>query len=222
MHRSLFALLCLLVLGAAAPARDWRKTVVESESGWTFGRPGAPLLAEYASFGCPHCGHFAADVGPAIDQAVKAGKIRLSFRPYLIFPHDRAASVLARCAAPARRLAFIKTLFAEQADTKSRLKAADADDAARGRLYEAELAGPERHASAIADVAGLINVAERHGLTRQQAESCLADAKQHEWVGNAHLAAQLAGITGTPTYVWKGARLPRTLTPEELTAQLPR
>lgn len=210
-------LLALFVLGAA-PAKDWRENVVESADGWTFGRPGAPLLTEYASFGCPHCAHFAEATGDRIGLLVKAGKLRFSFRPYRIFPHDQAATVLARCVPAPRRLAFIEALMASQADTKARLAAADADDASRGRLYTAELAGPVPHAQAIAEITGLTALAAAHGA---DADRCLADARHHDWTATADLTARAAGVTGTPTYFWKEARLPRGLTPESLLATLP-
>lgn len=220
--RSLFALLLLLLLGAAAPARDWRTHAAESEAGWTFGRPQAPLLVEYASFGCPHCGHFSAETGPAIAARVKAGSLRYAFRPFLIFPHDRAAAVLASCVPAARRLDFIKAVMAAQPATKAKLAQADASDSSREALFEAELKGPEVQAVLLGKVTGLAALAGQHGLAADKAEACLASPAQHRWVTGADLAARVAGVSGTPTYVWKGKTLVEDLTPEALVASLPR
>lgn len=222
MARSLLALALLLLLGAAAPARDWRSSVAESASGWTFGRPGAPLLVEYASFGCPHCGQFAAEAGAAIGEKVRKGALRLAFRPFLIFPHDRAATALVRCVPAARRFAFIEAVMAAQADTRARLLAADARDADRQRRFEAELAGPAAEAAVLADLGGLTGLASAYGLPAERARTCLSDAAVQAWVTEADLAGRVAGITNTPTFLLNGTRLPRDLTPETLVALLPR
>lgn len=222
------ALLASFALVIAAPAvsappkaaADGRLVATESAEGWTFGKAGAPLLAEYASFGCPHCGQFAAAMTGRVDRLLKAGTLRFSWRPFLIFPQDRAAAVLTRCVAPTRRLAFIEAVMAHQTEIKVALQAADADEAVRSRLYEAELAGPVSHAGEIAKAAGLLSLAQQNGLGARQAESCLASPAHHAWVTNADLTARLKGVTGTPTFTWKGERIP-TGTPDELLALLP-
>ena len=223
MRRMLVALLLApALIGAAGPARDWRSTVVESSAGWTFGKSGAPLLAEYGSFGCPHCGHFLAEAGPAINSGVKGGKLRFSFRPFLIFPHDRAATVLTRCVPSSRRLGFIEAVYAAQAETKSKLAAADADEQQRSRLYQADLAGPIPHAKALARAGGLVELAGKHGLSAAAAEQCLGNQANYDWVAGADLAARTSGVRGTPTFEWRGARMGSDLTPEQLVAALPR
>ncbi|GLR47185.1 thioredoxin domain-containing protein [Sphingomonas astaxanthinifaciens] len=222
MNRLLLLLASVALVGAAPAPRDWRTNVVESPAGWTFGKPGAPLLVEYGSLGCPHCAHFAAETGSQIDGLVKAGKLRFGFRPFLIFPHDRAGFVLARCVPSSRRLGFIEAIYAGQADTRARLAAADGDDALRGRLYNAELAGPVEYAKVAADIGNLTTIAASHGLTAAAVDRCLADTAAHQWVTNADLTSRASGVRGTPTYFWKGVKLEETLTPEGLLAKLPR
>jgi protein-disulfide isomerase len=204
----------------AAASTDYRAVTVESAEGWTFGKAGAPLLAEYASYGCPHCGQFAAATTSRVDRLVKAGTLRFAWRPFLIFPQDRAAAVLTRCVAPSRRLAFIEAVMADQGAIKAALKAADDNEATRSRLYQAELAGPVTHAGEIAKASGLLALAQKHGLNTMQAGTCLATASHHTWVTNADMTARLNGVTGTPTFFWKGARVPKG-TPDELLALLP-
>jgi protein-disulfide isomerase len=222
MRARLFIVLASLLLGAAAPPRDWRATATESNSGWTFGRPGAPLLAEYASLGCPTCARFAEASGPAVLASVQAGRIRYSVRPFLIFPHDRAAYVLARCVPASRRLAYLKAVLAAQPQTRARLAEVDGDDDRRQRLFEAELAGPVAHSTLLAELSGLGDLAASHGLASAAARTCLADTAHHAWVTEADLNSRLSGVTSTPTYDWNGSRLPRALTPEQLAAKLPR
>lgn len=225
--RMMLGLLASLALVAAAPtaatpaSANHNIAVVESAEGWTFGKAGAPLLAEYASFGCPRCGQFAAATGERVNTLVTAGKLRFAWRPFLIFPQDRAAAVLTRCVAPGRRLAFIEALMAQQTAVQAALDAADTDEATRASLYAAELAGPITHATEIAKVTGLLALARTHGLPAMQAGACLSSAANHAWVTNADLSARVNGVTGTPTFFWKGARIP-TGTPAELLALLPR
>ena len=222
--KAVLAALALLFAtsAAAAPAApDHRLSVIESAEGWTFGKANAPLLAEYASYGCPHCGQFAAATTERIDRLVRAGKLRFAWRPFLIFPQDRAAAVLTRCIAAPRRLDFIKALMAQQSAIQASLQAADRDERLRSALFEAELRGPVDHSAAIAKAAGLLPLAESFGLMRPQANACLSSAANHDWVTEADMAARLGGITGTPTYSWKGNRLARTITPDELLALLP-
>ena len=208
---------------AALPAKtaDYRAVVVETSEGWTFGKARAPLLTEYGSFGCPHCGQFATATAARLDEMVKAGKIRFAFRPFLIFPQDRAAAVLARCVPAPRRLAFISAVLLGQANTKAKLAAADADEATRGRLYTAELSGPAAQARAMAEVSGLGEVAAAHGLTATAQQRCLASDDHQAWVTNADLSARLSGVTGTPTYFWQGGKFTLS-TPEALLALLPK
>jgi protein-disulfide isomerase len=223
--KALLAGLALLVapgaVTAASATVDHRVTAVEGAEGWTFGKAGAPLLAEYASFGCPACGQFAAATTGRLNSLLKAGKLRFSWRPFLIFPQDRAAAVLTRCVAPRRRLAFIEALMGQQAAIKAALTAADQNESARAALYEAELAGPVTHAGAIASAAGLLALVQKFGVSNLQASACLSSTAHHDWVSNADMTARLNGVTGTPTFVWKNGRVP-TGTPADLLAVLPR
>lgn len=222
MLKSAFAPLLAAIL-LASPAAAQPVPARESPEGWSFGKPVAPRqLIEYSSFGCGHCGLFAREAGPAIAAAVRAGRLRFDLRPFLIFPQDRPAAVLARCVAPARRFAFYEAVMADQDRIKSMLAAADADDTARGRLYAAELKGPEAHADAVARTVGLDRIAVAHGLASTKIAACLGNAVHHAWVDEADLKARAAGITGTPTFVLGGRRLPAGLIPATLKAALAR
>jgi protein-disulfide isomerase len=82
------------------------------------GNPKAPVtVIEYASFTCPHCGHFMNDVFPSIEKNyIETGKVRWIYRD---FPLDKLAvyaSVLARCGGAAHYYGFVKVLFEQQTD----------------------------------------------------------------------------------------------------------
>jgi hypothetical protein len=119
-------------------------------------------------------------------------------------------------------LNFIKAVLGAQPATRAKLTEIDGDDAVRQRLFEAELAGPEAHAAVLGPYAGLTDLAAAHGVRPAAAGTCLAGKAHHRWVSEADGAARLAGITGTPTYIWAGQRLGRELTPDALVARLAR
>ena len=80
------------------------------------GRADAPVtVIEYASFTCPSCARFHADIVPGLKKSyIDSGKVRLVYRD---FPLDRvafAASVVARCSAADRYFGVVDLLFREQ------------------------------------------------------------------------------------------------------------
>jgi len=212
------------ILSSASPAATPTNVAArETAAGWSFGNPPASRhLVEYSSFGCGHCGLFAKQAGPAVAAAVRTGRLRFELRPFLIFPQDRPAAVLARCVPSPRRFGFYEAVMADQDRIKTALAAADADDNLRGMLYNAELAGPEALAGAVARVSGIDRIAQAHGLTASATTACLSDAGNHAWVSEADLAARLAGVTGTPTFIYGGRRQPMSITPTQLKGVLSR
>ena len=143
------------------------------------GQPNAPItVVEYASLTCPHCAHFANDVLPAIKKEfVVTGKVRLIYRD---FPLDRLAlnaSMIARCSGPVRYFSIIESFFATQ----------------------------ETWATAKDPIAALTKIAEAHGMSAKEVDTCLADKA----VSDAVLKQELEGdkafhITGTPTIIIGG------------------
>tara|TARA_R110001606_G_scaffold66763_2_gene153283 strand:+ start:456 stop:1061 length:606 start_codon:yes stop_codon:yes gene_type:complete len=80
------------------------------------GDPDAPVeIIEYASLTCTHCRDFHLDVLPDLKKNyIDTGKVKLIYRD---FPFDQLglmASVLSRCAPPARYFQFIDVLFQNQ------------------------------------------------------------------------------------------------------------
>jgi protein-disulfide isomerase len=87
------------------------------------GRADAPVtVIEYASFTCPHCAQWAADVLPEFKAAyVDTGKVRLVYRDLPTAPAEPSinAALLSRCAAPEAAFAVIELLFSRQATAQS-------------------------------------------------------------------------------------------------------
>ncbi|RZM10626.1 MAG: protein-disulfide isomerase, partial [Sphingomonas sp.] len=107
----------LFLLAGAAPARDWTQTVTPAPSGfYVVGNPAAKVkLAEWASYTCPHCGHFAAESASVLkDRMIRNGSVSLEVRHLIRDPLDLAAVIVARCGAPRGFLARHVAIFAGQ------------------------------------------------------------------------------------------------------------
>ena len=161
------------------------------------GRAGAPVtIVEYASFTCPHCAQFHADILPDLKKAyIDTGKARLVFRD---FPLDRsafAASVVARCAAAGRYFGIVDLLFREQ----------------------------PRWASARDPMAALRRLATLAGISKKKLDACLRDEKIQNAVLQQRLtASQKFNVTSTPTLIVNRAKYHGGLTLEQFRAVIDR
>ncbi len=133
-------------------------------------------ILEYASFTCSHCRDFWKQDFPRLKaNYIDTGKIKYIYRD---FPTDRDLAVLlvglSRCKGPAKYYELVDDIFSSQVD-----------------LFEAAQKGQ----------AGplIATIAERHGITRDEARTCLADKS----IGAA-LEASIAegdkrGVRSTPS-----------------------
>ncbi len=147
------------------------------------GQADAPVtVIEYASFTCPHCAHWAADVLPAFKAAyVDTGKVRLVYRDLPTPPAEPSfvAAKVSRCVASEQAFPVIETLFAQQG-------------AARLMRWPA---------------GWFLNAIDQGGRAPQEVIACIEDPAT-EAALNADLeAAEAAGVTGTPTVFVNGVRI---------------
>ena len=161
------------------------------------GQAGAPVtIVEYASFTCPHCARFHADILPELKKAyIDTGKARLVYRD---FPLDRAAfaaSVVARCATGSRYFGIVDLLFREQS----------------------------RWAGARDRMAALRRLATLSGISKKKLDGCLKNEKIQNAVLQQRLTAtQEFEITSTPTLIVNGAKYHGGLTLEQFRAVIDR
>jgi protein-disulfide isomerase len=191
-----------MILSLFAAAATAAVPVAATPTGWVIGSPkAAKSLVEYGSLNCPHCAAFSREATPTLMAAVKAGLLRFEYRPYLIFPHDIAATLVARCVPVSRRFAFVEQYYANTASFTEKLRAADqaALDAAKAR-------GEGDYNRAVVRATGMKPLAARFGLTGAAVDRCVADPKGIAWVDRAYQQAQAAGISGTPTFFLNGER----------------
>jgi protein-disulfide isomerase len=80
------------------------------------GSADAPVtIVEYASMTCSHCAAFQAETLPKLKaKYVDTGKVKLILREFPLDPLATAASMLARCAGPDKRIAIVDMLYATQ------------------------------------------------------------------------------------------------------------
>jgi len=176
--------------------------VATTPAGWVIGSPKAPKsLVEYASLNCPHCAAFSREAMPSVMAAVKAGRLRYEYRPFLIFPHDIAATLIARCVPVSRRFAFVERYYAGTPGFTERLRAVD-----QATLDAAKAKSEGDYNRAVVAATGMKPLAARFGLTGAAVDRCVADAKGIAWLDSTYHTAQAAGISGTPTFFLNGQR----------------
>ncbi|HVF84037.1 MAG TPA: thioredoxin domain-containing protein [Sphingomicrobium sp.] len=197
-------MLTLLIATAAVaqpqPARNWTQTVASTPVGWRVGNPAARIkLVEYGSLNCPHCAHYSEFATAPIMAAVEAGRASFEFRPFLIFPHDVAATLIARCVAPGRRFGFIERYYKATGGFTDKLRASDP-----ASLKAEGTAATNRRLVA---VSGMAPLAARFGLTPAATNRCVSDPAGAAWLQAAYAKAKEAGVQSTPTFLINGKRV---------------
>lgn len=172
-------------------------------TGFKVGQPTAPTtLVEYGSLHCPHCAAFAAAAMPEISSRVRAGRLQFEFRPFLIFPQDIPATLIARCVPAPRRIAFVEDYYRHSAAVSERMRAA------AGELNAMRDQGMPALNRKVAAVGQMKPIAARHGLAPAAVDKCVADPANMAWLEAAQQAARAAGVKGTPTFEVNGERMP--------------
>jgi len=143
------------------------------------GNADAPItIFEYASLTCPHCAAFNADTMPKVkSEWIDTGKAKLIYRD---FPLDRLAlnaALVARCVPKERFFDFVDSLFKDQTNW------AEMKETAKS----------------------LERVGELSGLSKEQVDACISDAKLSDFVtGERLVAATKYGVKATPTFFING------------------
>ena len=198
---ALIAALILAAPVAAAPKaapRAWTATVVPVATGsFLIGNPNARVkLVEYVSYTCPHCAHFANESGEALKAMVRSGSLSIEVRNQIHDRVDLVAATLARCAGPAAFPAFHDALFAKQEDWLQRAMYWDQANAARLALYP-----QNAKLRALADGAGLTDIARASGVSGAAIDNCFA---KDIFVARAVAVSNATKVGGTPAFEING------------------
>ena len=191
------------VAAVPAPAgQAWSEiAAVTPEGGIVAGNPDAPIkLVEYASHTCGHCAEFAeASAEPMRTKYLDTGKVSFEIRNQIHDPIDLTIAVLARCAGPQafhalaeQSWANIENIFATVRTNEAALNAASqAQGAARF--------------DGIANAAGLYDFFAQRGISRDQAQACLAKTDTASQIAkNSETQSTELNVTGTPTFFING------------------
>lgn len=191
----------------AAPAgKQWSEMVTKTaEGGYLMGNPDAPIkLIEFASLTCPHCADFAEKSEAELKgEFVDSGRVSFEFRNFARDAIDLTAAQLIRCAPPEAFFALTDQVFDNQEQIFERVQAAG------NQAFEAALKQPdERRGVALGQLTGLIDFFAARGISRDQAEQCLAN---HQAATQLAKQAQDQGvqydIQGTPTFLINGNKI---------------
>ncbi|MEM9430056.1 MAG: DsbA family protein [Pseudomonadota bacterium] len=146
------------------------------------GDPDAPVtVIEYASFTCPHCASFHAQVYPDIRaNFIDTGKVRFVMREVYFDRYGLWAGMLARCGGEMRYFGIVDLIFQTQAQWT---RAGD-DRAVIGALY---------------------GLGRQAGLTDAEMEGCLQDQEFAEaLVAEYQKNSEADNVRGTPSFKING------------------
>ena len=146
------------------------------------GSPSAAItIIEYASMTCSHCAAFHQESWPILKaKYVDSGKAKFILREFPLDPLATAGFMLARCAGPDKRDAFIDLLFAQQ----------------------------KTWAFVDRPVEPLLALAKQAGFSQTDFETCLKNRRLYDSVNHAQeRAAERFAIDSTPTFFVDGRKL---------------
>jgi len=190
----------------APPAgKSWSDVVATTaEGGYRMGNPDAPIkLIEYGSLTCPHCADFAEKSSAELrDTFVASGRVSFEFRNFVRDGIDLTAAQLTRCGAPESYFALTEQAFANQ-----RTMIETVQKSGEAAFEQAMKLPDNQRGMAVAQLAGLVDFFAARGISKEQAATCLADAKAAEALAKATQdQGKEFDIQGTPTFIINGTK----------------
>ena len=149
----------------------------------SMGDPNAPItIIEYASYTCPHCANFHADVFPELKaNFIDTGKVYFTYRPVYFDGPGLWADMLARCTGDVEKYFGIA-----------------------GILYERQ-AEWSRAGSQAGVAQGIVSVGNQAGIDEETVLACLQDNnKAQALVADFQANAERDNVEGTPSFLIDG------------------
>lgn len=140
-------------------------------------------ITEYASFTCPHCATFHANVWPQLKaDYIDTGKVRFTYREVYFDRYGLWAAMVARCGGEMRYFGIVDMIFEQQQEWA----ASDDPNVVIGNLR---------------------TIAKTAGLDDATLDACLQDGAKAEAMV-AHFEANMAAddVQGTPTFIINGEK----------------
>lgn len=195
-----------IVSPASAQPADWSKRVTQSQmGGHVLGNPLAKnRLVEYVSYTCSHCADFeVASKTPLKSQFIAKGQVSAEVRNYVRDAVDLTAAMLARCGGPTRFFGNHNALMASQGKWLKTVMATSPEK--QKTWYEGE---PNERLKKIAADVGFYPIMAKRGITKAQANICLADkGAQDKILAMTKYGGETVKITGTPSFTLNGKLL---------------
>lgn len=191
----------------AAPAgKSWADMVEKtSEGGYRLGNPEAPIrLIEYAALSCSHCAEFAKESFTKLrDDYVASGRVSYELRYFMLNPYDVPASLLATCGSTEAVIPLSEQFWAWQPNMFQNVQALGEE-----RLKAIGEMPPPQQIPAVAQAAGMTEFFASRGISRDQANACLADtARAKALADQTEAATKQFNVTGTPTFILNGSSI---------------
>lgn len=188
-----------------AAAQDWTKTVSRtSQGGYRMGNPQAKVkLVEYGARTCPACGQFARDgMKKLATTYVSSGNVSYEFRDFMVHGiPDVAATLVGQCGTPATFFPILEATYANQQKSLEAIqKTPDSElEQFKGKPISGFL-------TYLAQRGGYVEIAERNGLAKGRAATCLADEKAAQRLVDQTNAAA-GSVDGTPAFTINGKKV---------------
>jgi protein-disulfide isomerase len=184
LNRRAMIALAAAATAALSPALAQEAAPVEPPGDFSLGSPDAPVkIVEYASFTCPHCATFHANVFDRLKaEYIDTGKVHFTLREVYFDRYGLWAAMVARCGGEMRYFGIQSMLFEQQAEW-----AAQADPAAVA--------------------ASLRTIGKAAGLDDAALDACLNDqAKAEALIAQFETNMAADGVEGTPTVFINGEK----------------
>lgn len=178
------ALAALLPLSASAQETAATDAAPVEITDFSVGSADAPVkITEYASFTCPHCATFHANVWPQLKaEYIDTGKVHFTYREVYFDRYGLWAAMVARCGGEMRYFGIVDMLF----DQQQEWAASDDPNVVVGNLS---------------------TIGKAAGLDDASLESCLKDgAKAEAMVAHFEKNMEADGIEGTPSFIINGEK----------------
>ncbi|MFC7702894.1 DsbA family protein [Plastorhodobacter daqingensis] len=166
---------------AASPAADVDASLVPDMA---LGDPDAPItIIEYASFTCPHCATFHAQVLPQLKaNYIETGKVHFIHREVYFDRYGLWAAMVARCGGEMRYFGLADRIYSTQSDWA-------------------------RHQDPAVAVEQLRRLGRAAGLNDDQLNACLENGEMAQaMVGVYQANAEADDVNSTPTLIVNGQK----------------
>ena len=174
---------------------------LNADGTFTVGSANAPIkLTEYVSYTCPHCAEFHKESDPVLRlTAIPKGQVQVTVSSLLRNPVDLAVSLLVACGDPKQVWVRHNDFMATQDKWMAKTKDFSKDQEARW------FTGPvPQRMRAIAGDFGFYQRMELWGVSRAQADQCLANQAVVDKMVGLQKKATAIGVPGTPSFTING------------------